>query len=66
MSVFYNGSDISNSVNGTFSEWSSTKTLAFQKVPGAYLVITASSLLDQSWCSASENICIAEIGRAHV
>lgn len=59
VSVFYNGSDISYSVNGTFSEWSSTKTLAFQKVPGAYLVITASSLLDQSWCSASENICIA-------
>jgi len=59
LSVYYNGSDISSSVNGTFSEWSSTKTLAFQKVPGAYLVVTASSILDSSWCSAGENICIA-------
>ncbi|CAK9040498.1 SAP domain-containing protein [Durusdinium trenchii] len=59
LSVFYNGSDLSNYVTGTFSEWSNTKKFSFLKVPGAYLVISASSMLTADWCSPTENICVA-------
>ncbi|CAJ1362239.1 unnamed protein product [Effrenium voratum] len=58
VSVFYNGTDITSYVNGTLGEWSSTKKLSFRKVPGAYLVVTAESLVTPGWCSPVENICI--------
>ncbi|CAE7372638.1 unnamed protein product, partial [Symbiodinium pilosum] len=59
VSVFYNGVDISSAVNGTFNDWTSTKRLSFRKVPGAYLVLSGSSLVDSSWCSPTEDVCLA-------
>eukprot|EP00913_Durusdinium_trenchii_P017139 g16119.t1 len=57
LSVFYNGSDLSNYHRD--EEWSNTKKFSFLKVPGAYLVISASSMLTADWCSPTENICVA-------
>ncbi|CAE7831795.1 unnamed protein product [Symbiodinium necroappetens] len=59
LSVVYNGVDITHTVNGTLADWTSTKRLSFRKVPGAYLVIAGSSVIDSSWCSPTEDVCIA-------
>jgi len=63
-SVFYNGIDITSTVNGSLTAWTETKSFSFRRVPGAFLAITGSSNL-LSTCGDTGDVCIAGAGTVY-
>eukprot|EP00930_Biecheleria_cincta_P034347 TRINITY_DN23750_c0_g1_i1.p1 TRINITY_DN23750_c0_g1~~TRINITY_DN23750_c0_g1_i1.p1 ORF type:complete len:4185 (-),score=632.85 TRINITY_DN23750_c0_g1_i1:7-12414(-) len=63
-SVFYDGVDITASVNGSLTAWTDTKSVSFRRVPGAFLAISGSSNL-QSTCGGTGDVCIGGAGTVY-